>query len=224
MAKVLWNIVAAMLIVGAGVLLVFGKRPSAFRLPVARGDGTMETGAGPLVRGRVVVTMWEKWSRHEAAAMQDLVDRFNLGQEKIFVNLVSMSQVNQKVLIATAGGDPPDICGLWAMQMGPYTANGALEPLEELVADGTLNEKTYKPYIWRICAPVGEGAVVWGIGDAFHVCTLLEQGFVQGGGAEPGTRAGNDRRTRCDGGEVDRAGEAGDGEGGTASAGGIFAQ
>ena len=150
MAQIISRIFAVLMISAAVVLVVFGKRPTEFKLPDAQGQPK-----GATVRGRVVVTFWEKWTRHEARAMQDIVDRYNLSQERVFVNMVSMSQINQKMLIATAGGDPPDIVGLWAAQIAPYTANNALEPLDELVAEGAITEKTYKPYVWRICAPGG---------------------------------------------------------------------
>lgn len=139
-----------MLMLGMGVIL-FGKRPSEFRLPDPAGAPGNRLGTP--VKNRTIVTFWEKWTRHEAAAMQQAVDSFNRSQDRVFVNMVSMSQINQKMLIATAGGDPPDIVGLFSSQIGPYAANGAIEPLDELVADGTLSPATYKPYVWRICAP-----------------------------------------------------------------------
>ena len=141
-----------MLLTGLGIIF-FGKRPSEFRMSDPAGAAGNRDGAP--VRGRTIVTFWEKWTRHEAEAMQRAVDRFNLSQDRIFVNMVSMSQINQKLLIATAGGDPPDVAGLWASQIAPFAAAGALEPLDELTADGTITAETYKPFVWRICAPKG---------------------------------------------------------------------
>lgn len=176
MATFFSRLAIAVLMVAGLALLLFGKRPSEFRLPLRHADGTIETGAGEVARlgpnGRVLVTMWEKWSGHEARAMQDLVDRFNLAQNRIFVNLVSISQVNQKMLIAAAGGDPPDICGLWAAQVGPFIANDAIEPLDELVADGTITPTTYKPYIWKICAPASGGGRLYGVSATPSTCAL----------------------------------------------------
>lgn len=141
-----------MLLTALGIIF-FGKRPGEFALPDPNGPVGNRLGAP--VDHRTIVTFWEKWSRHEAAAMQRIVDQFNLSQDRIFVNMVSMSQINQKLLIATAGGDPPDVAGLFASQIGPFAATGAIEPLDELTADGTVTETTYKPFIWRICAPKG---------------------------------------------------------------------
>jgi ABC-type glycerol-3-phosphate transport system substrate-binding protein len=57
------------------------------------------------------------------------------------------------MLVATAGGDPPDVVGVYSSQVGPYSATQAIEPLDELTADGTITRETYKPYVWKICAP-----------------------------------------------------------------------
>ncbi len=101
--------------------------------------------------------------------MQRAVDQFNNSQDRIFVNLVSMSQINQKMLIATAGGDPPDVVGLWASQIGPYAANGALDTLDELTRDGTITPTTYKPCVWHICAP---GEKLYAVSATATACAL----------------------------------------------------
>jgi ABC-type glycerol-3-phosphate transport system substrate-binding protein len=67
--------------------------------------------------GRVHITYWEKWSGFEAEAMQRTVDQFNRSQNKIVVEYLPLSNVDRKTLIATAGGDPPDVVGLWAFNV-----------------------------------------------------------------------------------------------------------
>src|SRR5215212_3109234 len=64
----------------------------------------------------VKVQYWEKWTGDEAAQMRQIVDQFNstIGREKhIRVEFTSMGEVDQKTLVATAAGVPPDIAGLW---------------------------------------------------------------------------------------------------------------
>ena len=78
-------------------LLVFGPRAK---------EGT--------VPDRVVVRYWEKWTGVEAEAMRKIVDRFNAtvgADQKIWVEYCSVSNVDHRTLIATAGGDPPDVAG-----------------------------------------------------------------------------------------------------------------
>lgn len=146
MANWLAKGVGAILAAGAVALLVFGSKPGEMNID------------GKPVRGRVVVTYWEKWTAEEARTMQSVVDDFNRSQDRIFVNYVSMARVNEKMLIATAGGDPPDIAGVWAYQMGAFVSYGALRPLDELQRDGTIGPDTYKPFIWKVCAPDGKRA------------------------------------------------------------------
>lgn len=87
---------------------------------------------------RVHITYWEKWTGAEAAAMQQTVDAFNASQEKIFVEFLSVGGgIDRKVLLATAGGDPPDIAGVWAHQIASWADRNALMPLDSFIeADG----------------------------------------------------------------------------------------
>lgn len=104
--------------------------------------------------GRVVVTYWEKWTGDEAAQMQIIVDDFNksVGKEKgIYVQYLSMSSVNQKTLVATAAGVPPDIAGLWDPQVAQFAAIDALEPLDDLAKEHGIVDGYYKPVYWKGC-------------------------------------------------------------------------
>src|SRR5437016_372057 len=58
---------------------------------------------------RVHVVYWEKWTGFEKDAIQTVVDDYNRSQDRIFVDLVSVSVIRQKTLLATAGGNPPDL-------------------------------------------------------------------------------------------------------------------
>src|SRR5262245_9067259 len=64
--------------------------------------------------GRVRVSYWEKWTGMEKDAIEAVVQDFNRSQSRIWVDYQSVSLYQQKTLIATAGGDPPDIAGLLA--------------------------------------------------------------------------------------------------------------
>src|SRR5262247_2421865 len=64
--------------------------------------------------GRIVLDYWEKWTGHEGRAMQRIVEEFNKSQDRILVRYLVTAGVDQKTLIAIAGGDPPDIVGLWS--------------------------------------------------------------------------------------------------------------
>jgi len=107
-------------------------------------------------KGFVVVSYWEKWTSDEEAAMRVIVDDFNstVGQDKhIFVRYVSTSNVNQKTLVATAAGVPPDIAGLWDTNMVQFASLDALMPLDDFAAHANppITAKTYKPVFWKAC-------------------------------------------------------------------------
>lgn len=108
----------------------------------------------PLPPGFVRVTYWEKWTGAEGQQMRQIVDDFNrtVGREKgIYVDYMSMSNIDQKVLIATSAGVPPDIAGLWDQQVAQYAALDAVEPLDELAAAHGITEETYLPVYWNGC-------------------------------------------------------------------------
>ncbi len=130
-------IVYVMLFIAGGVLLL-GPRPNE-SLPVER-------------RHDVVIQYWEKWVGNEEQQMRQIVDDFNrtTGKEKhIFVQYMSMSNINQKTLVATAAGVPPDIAGLWDWNIVQYSSLHALEPLDELAAAHGITADYYKPVYWN---------------------------------------------------------------------------
>jgi multiple sugar transport system substrate-binding protein len=90
--------------------------------------GAKEASAG----GRVVLDYWEKWTRHEGDAMVKVVEAFNASQDRIRVRYFVTSDIGQKSMIAIAGGDPPDLIGLYSFNVPPYAEAGAILPLDEL--------------------------------------------------------------------------------------------
>lgn len=107
---------------------------------------------------RTLVRYWSYWSGREADQMQMIVDAFNttVGKEKgIFVQYISMSQVDQKTLIATAAGVPPDVAGVWGDQIAQFSAMNALEPLETMAAEHGITREYYKSAYWDACSYEG---------------------------------------------------------------------
>lgn len=101
------------------------------------------------VPGRVVVTYWEKWNGDEMKAMLQLVNAFNQSQDKIQVQYLSISGIQDKTLLATAGGNPPDIAGLWGDQVSQYADADALEDLTDLAAQAGITEGQYIKSYWQ---------------------------------------------------------------------------
>lgn len=64
--------------------------------------------------------------------MMKVVDAFNASQNRIFVRYAVTSDIGQKSMIAIAGGDPPDVIGLYSFNIPPYAESNAIMALDEL--------------------------------------------------------------------------------------------
>ena len=82
------------------------------------------------VDGRLRITYWEKWTGFEGEAIKQVVDRFNEMQDRLYVDLVTMSQIDRKVLVAIAGGEPPDLVGLWSAGIPAFAEKRAIMRIE----------------------------------------------------------------------------------------------
>jgi multiple sugar transport system substrate-binding protein len=107
------------------------------------------------LKGKVVLSYWEKWSGFELAAMQTLVDDFNKSQNRIYVKLLSVSSIDQKLMLATAGGNPPDVAGLWSHSINVFAGKGALTPLDGLMKRNNITKEQYTPVFWDLCKMYG---------------------------------------------------------------------
>ncbi|MEY3479917.1 MAG: hypothetical protein RIQ71_692 [Verrucomicrobiota bacterium] len=125
--------------------------------------------AAPVPKERVVVEYWEKWTGEEAAAMKAVVDDFNGSQNRVFVRMMTVSRIDQKMMLATAGGVPPDIVGLWAMYLTSYVENNALTPLNTLAREAGIREAAYIPIFWQMCGQKGH---LWGLPSTPSVTAL----------------------------------------------------
>ena len=93
-------------------------------------------------RDRTIIRYWEKWTGVEGAAMQRIVDHFNatVGAERgLWVDYQALGDVDKRMLIATAGGDPPDVAGLPDRFVPAYADQGALRPLDDLAREFDLD-------------------------------------------------------------------------------------
>jgi len=105
----------------------------------------------------VNVTYWEKWTGFEGDAMQAVVDLFNSRKIKnkdgkvIQVEMMVTSQLDRRLLTATAGGNPPDIAGVWTWLVTVYAGKGALLPIDDYLREAGITEDHYLPVFWEIC-------------------------------------------------------------------------
>jgi multiple sugar transport system substrate-binding protein len=113
--------------------------------------GPGSDGQDSRAKGRIVVDYWEKWTADEEAGMKAIVDDFNNSQDRIFVRYVSTSNLNQKTLVATAAGVPPDVAGLWDVNLAQFAEQDALMPLDDFAREAGIGPSTYKPVFWKNC-------------------------------------------------------------------------
>lgn len=110
-------------------------------------------------KDRTTVVYWEKWTGSEGEEMRKVVDAFNASQDRIFVKYLSISGVDSKTRLATAGGNPPDIAGIWIDQVIQFADADALTDLTEMGKAAGLVEDYYIKGYWdglnykgRLCA------------------------------------------------------------------------
>ena len=101
--------------------------------------------------GRVVLKYWEKWTGFESDAMEEVVDDFNASQDRILVEYNSVSQIDRRLMLATAGGVPPDIAGIYSGTIPVYAENNALTLLDRFAREAGISEDDYIPVFWKLC-------------------------------------------------------------------------
>lgn len=94
------------------------------------------------------VVYWEKWTDFEFKAMKDVVDAYNRSQNRIQVDLLSISGIDNKTLMAVSGNVPPDIAGLYGGNVTQYADDKAVLPLDEFCRDAGISENQYVPAFW----------------------------------------------------------------------------
>lgn len=99
------------------------------------------------------IVYWEKWTDFEGEAMARVVDGFNEKERArakadpayrpIEVEMVTVSNIEQKLLIASAGGNPPDLAGIYSYMTPGYADKGALTDLSGLAREAGITREQY---------------------------------------------------------------------------------
>jgi len=142
--------------------------------------------------GKIVLDYWEKWTGHEGRAMQKVVDRFNatIGEQKgIRVRYLVTAGVDQKAMIAIAGGDPPDVIGMYNYNVPQFAETGAIRPLDEF-GDLSPRQDQYAQGVWPILThpdPKDNGRVrVWATPNTGGtICLYYNKDAFKAAGLDP---------------------------------------
>jgi len=100
--------------------------------------------------GPVHVVYWEKWTEFEGEAMRKVVEAFNASQDRVHVDLLTVSSIERKTLLAIAGNDPPDVAGLFGPNVAQYADDHAIVPLDDLCRAKGIGPEQYIPAYWSI--------------------------------------------------------------------------
>ena len=89
------------------------------------------------------LTIWGPWSGTRASQLQILIDKFNESQDKYHVSYVTTSNIQDKLLIALAGGDAPDLVQWDRFYTSTYAPKGALVALDDLAARDNVDLNSF---------------------------------------------------------------------------------
>jgi multiple sugar transport system substrate-binding protein len=106
------------------------------------------------------ITYWEKWTGFESEAMDAIIDDFNANEvahakadssyAAIEVEKVTISNVEQKLLIAIAGGKPPDLAGNYSFYVAAYADGGALSDLGPMLSKAGFDRSAYIEHYMKL--------------------------------------------------------------------------
>lgn len=141
----------------------------------------------PAPDGRVHVTYWEKWSQFEERSIRAVIADFERSQGRIAIDYLPVGLIDRKTIVATAGGDPPDIAGLWAPQVAAFADAGALESLDRFIARDGLTTQAwlarYEPVYASICEH--NGKVFAGISTPLAITLYWNRTMFREAGLDP---------------------------------------
>ena len=134
--------------------------------------------------GRLHLTYWEKWTGFELEARQKVVDLFNASQDRIFVDLLSISEIDRKLMVAIAGGNPPDIAGLFSEFVPVLVDQNAIYPLDGYLERAGITGDDFLDIYWRAGDYEGH---VWSLPTCGNVLALhYNKAQFREAGLDPG--------------------------------------
>jgi multiple sugar transport system substrate-binding protein len=99
--------------------------------------------------GRIVLNLWHPWGGSQGEELRNCINRYNNLNQGTFVDALYTPNdlsANQKFFLSVAGGSPPEIIFVDGPQIAEWAARGALEPIDDLMAEcGVSNSQFWKP-------------------------------------------------------------------------------
>lgn len=101
--------------------------------------GAIETEKGPQK-----VACWYLWGGAEGERVEEMIQAFNKSQSKYIVEGLSVPDM-QKIKVAIASGEGPDITDDFSDNVASYAEAGILEPLDTWIANDKYNMSDFIP-------------------------------------------------------------------------------
>ncbi|MBE3576405.1 MAG: ABC transporter substrate-binding protein [Limnochordales bacterium] len=102
---------------------------------------------GGAVSAKTSITFWHDWGVNPV--IQSIVDRFNQTQNEVEVRVIPTGDLRAKLMAAVAGGSAPDVVLIDRFMTCEFAANGALTPLDSLIARDKLDANTFFLPTWQ---------------------------------------------------------------------------
>lgn len=96
----------------------------------------------PQYANRSEVLFWHFWGGADRSVVDDVVRRFNESQDQYFVRAIAMpgNNLQAKLFLAIAGGDPPDIVNQDDPIVGDWGWRGIVQPIDQVCEAHELQE------------------------------------------------------------------------------------
>ena len=98
---------------------------------------------------RIELVYWMSWTGFEGEANRAVVEAFNASQDRIHVNLMTVSEMDRKLLAAIAGGTPPDVAILMSFHAQSFAAKFALMHFDGWLEEYGIHKEDFFPFCGR---------------------------------------------------------------------------
>ncbi|GMV66886.1 MAG: ABC transporter substrate-binding protein [Candidatus Omnitrophica bacterium] len=99
--------------------------------------------------GRMVLDLWHPWGGPIGEEFRNFIHRYNQSNDKVQIDPLFTPNdlsANQKFFLSVAGGSPPEITFVDGPQVAEWAARGALESIDDLMAEyGVSNQDFWEP-------------------------------------------------------------------------------
>lgn len=163
----------------------------------------------------ITISFWHSWDGPRLEQIRDLLRRFQAAYPWITVKeqLITWGpERNDKILVAFAGGAPPDVVMVYPWDVSMLCERGMLSPIEEIMRERRVPVEAFYPgsirpvmkdgHVWALPAT---GPAIWGM--AYNRDLFAEAGLPD---RAPGTwvelLSFNRKLTRCEGNMIVRLG------------------